>query len=322
MAIQRIVVQAPAKINLYLGVSLQRTLVGYHRLSTLMGTVGLYDQVTLEPSDRLSLICRPSVRTSMENNTASMAALFFAEALDRPADVAITLDKTIPAQAGLGGGSADAAAVLLGLCAAWGIDPFDPLVHGVAASVGADVPFFLTGGLALMGGAGDQLEETFSAVPFHAVLVRPGGVGVSTPRAYEAFDAHPEPAAPLEPLVDAVAAANVDAMSAACAQQPGARCLRAFACDPSGGAVFIGPARSVKRPGHRLGELRVWALPRRWRRRRRSHRGRPSWLVVQGRVFHPLWLPHRRGRLARPAVGIEAFCFAVSSGVRVGCSVW
>lgn len=217
MAIQRIVVQAPAKINLYLGVSLQRMLVGYHRLSTLMGTVGLYDQVTLEPSDRLSLICRPSVRTSMENNTASMAALFFAEALDRPADVAITLDKTIPAQAGLGGGSADAAAVLLGLCAAWGIDPFDPLVHGVAASVGADVPFFLTGGLALMGGAGDQLEETFSAVPFHAVLVRPGGAGVSTPRAYEAFDAHPEPAAPLEPLVDAVAAANVDAMAAACA---------------------------------------------------------------------------------------------------------
>lgn len=217
MAVQRIVVQAPAKINLYLGVSCQRTLVGYHRLSTLMGTVGLYDQVTLEPSDRLSLACRPSVRTSMENNTASMAALFFAEALDRPADVAITLDKTIPAQAGLGGGSADAAAVLLGLCAAWGIDPADPLVHAVAASVGADVPFFLTGGLALMGGAGEQLEETFSAVPFHAVLVRPRGVGVSTPRAYEAFDAHPEPAAPLEPLVDAVAAANVDAMAAACA---------------------------------------------------------------------------------------------------------
>ena len=217
MANERIVVQAPAKINLYLGVSSQRTSLGYHRLSTLMGTVGLYDQVTLEPSDRLSLICRPSVRTSMEDNTASRAALFFAEALDRPADVAITLDKSIPAQAGLGGGSADAAAVLLGLCAAWGIDPVDPLVHAVAASVGADVPFFLTGGLALMGGVGDQLEETFSAVPYHAVLVRPLGAGVSTPRAYEAFDACPVPAAPLQPLVDAVSAANLCAMAAACA---------------------------------------------------------------------------------------------------------
>lgn len=217
MAIQRIVVQAPAKINLYLGVSSQRTPLGYHRLSTLMGTVGLYDQVTLEPSDTLSLACRPTVRTSMEDNTASRAALFFSEALDRPADVAITLDKSIPAQAGLGGGSADAAATLLGLCAAWGIDPADPLVHSVAASVGADVPFFLTGGLALMGGVGDQLEKTFSDTPFHAVLVRPRGAGVSTPSAYAAFDAHPEPAASLAPLADAICAADVAAMAAACA---------------------------------------------------------------------------------------------------------
>lgn len=213
----KIVVTAPAKVNLYLGVGEATDGRGYHRVDTVMSAVDLADTVTLSPARTLELACEPEVRCSPEDNTAVRAALFLAEATDNVPDVRIHIDKRVPAQAGLGGGSSDAAAVLVGLARLWGLDPTGPEVVACARAVGADVAFFLYGRPALMGGDGSELVRTFDPVELPLVLVRPLGPGISTGAAYAEFDRDPVPAADPVPMVDALAAGDAAAVPAACA---------------------------------------------------------------------------------------------------------
>ena len=104
--------------------------------------------------------------------------------------VQIRIEKNIPAQAGLGGGSTDAAAVLVGLARLWGIDPDDADVVRIARTLGADVAFFLKGGCAYLDGVGDHFDHALKPRHDNIVLVKPAG-GVSTAAAYTTFDNNP-----------------------------------------------------------------------------------------------------------------------------------
>jgi 4-diphosphocytidyl-2-C-methyl-D-erythritol kinase len=178
---RRLVLTAAAKVNLVLEV-LDRRADGYHEIATVMQTVDLADRLTLEDSDVLELACQtPGVPTDV-SNLALKAAVALRDAGRVERGVRITLDKRIPVAAGLGGGSSDAAAVLLGLNRLWRLRwPMARLAE-VAITLGMDVPFFLRGGVALGTGRGERLR-TVTGASLALVLANPG-VAVSTAEAY------------------------------------------------------------------------------------------------------------------------------------------
>ena len=209
----RLRVVAPAKINLYLGVHDQTDERGYHRVDSVMATTTLADYVTIEPAGQLAVYTVPAADFPMEHNTAYRAAEALGGAVGRTPAFTITIEKHIPLRAGLGGPSADAAAVLYGLCRAWGIDPHDERVDRIARGIGADVPFFLYGPLAYCDGAGDRFNEGFE--PFAGmplVLVKPPQAGVTAAEAYRRFDEQPPALPPLEPLLAALRAHDAAAV--------------------------------------------------------------------------------------------------------------
>lgn len=188
----RVILTAPAKVNLYLGVGARRP-DGYHDVQTVLQAVSLFDTVTIEESDSLSVECTPAIGLPAEENLAFRAAVDLGSAVGRAPHFRISLDKQIPHGGGLGGASADAAAVLAGLAALWGLaDSLGPerareLVMGVAASLGADVPFFISGGTALFGDRGDVLVRRLPTPRLDIVLVKVDDP-VPTGAAYAAFD--------------------------------------------------------------------------------------------------------------------------------------
>lgn len=208
--------EAPAKVNLYLGVYQERDERGYHRVDSVMHAVGLVDKVEIAPADELSLVCEPAVDCPVESNCAWRAAVLMGEAFGREPRVSIHIAKGIPSQSGLGGASADAAAVIVGLCELWGVDTRREAVVDVARRVGADVPFFLGEGPELLEGAGDVLAGRFTSLDgVPVVLVRPRGAGVVTGEAYAEFDLDPVPAADRGGVLGALRAGDVRALARA-----------------------------------------------------------------------------------------------------------
>lgn len=207
MAVQApfVMITAPAKINLYLGVHPERDERGYHRVDSVMTCIDLTDTVAIAPGNELAVKMVPAVDLPQESNTAWKAARAMGEAFGRPANFTIVIDKHIPAGSGLGGASADAAAVIRGISEYWGLDPMDERIDAVARSVGADVPFFLYGPPAYLDGAGDQMRELFRPLTGTPLaLVKPWDDAVSTPEAYRRFDETAPAAGPLEPVLAAL----------------------------------------------------------------------------------------------------------------------
>ena len=147
---------AYAKINLSLEV-IRRRDDGYHEIATILQTVSLADAVTIAPSDSLAVEC-DAPGLAGENNLAWQAATALAEYAGVPPRARISIVKRIPIAAGLGGGSADAAAVLRGLNRLWQLHLPPPELAAIAAAIGTDVPFFLAGGAALATGRGATLH--------------------------------------------------------------------------------------------------------------------------------------------------------------------
>ncbi len=174
---------APAKLNLSLQVFGKRP-DGFHNIRSIMVPVSLYDEVTVEEAPGgIAVECdAPGIPTDGGNTGHRAAALYIAWA-GTPAGVRIRIRKRIPAESGLGGGSSDAAAVLKGMIALTGRRPSSGSLYAMAARVGADVPFFLPGGAALVEGFGDRLTPIPWGVPFHAVIVRPA-FGLPTSEGY------------------------------------------------------------------------------------------------------------------------------------------
>jgi len=151
------VLNAAAKVNLVLEVLGKRD-DGYHELVTVMQAVDLSDRVTLEEADVLELRSRTPDVPSDGRNLALRAATALREASGVTRGVRITLDKRIPIAAGLGGGSTDAAAVLVGLNRLWRLRWPVERLDEVATTLGMDVPFFLRGGTARAVGRGERIE--------------------------------------------------------------------------------------------------------------------------------------------------------------------
>lgn len=185
----RLVVRAFAKVNLDLRVLGVRE-DGYHELRTVFQSIDLHDVLTC--------VQRPGPFTIRSRNTSipldrsnlvwkSAAALWTAIGLaGEPRDTIVTIEKRIPMEAGLGGGSADAAAALLAFARLWGGAPV-PLLRDVAAGIGSDVPFFLSGGTALGLGRGEEIYPLVDLPVHWVVIVRPP-FGVSTAEAYTWHD--------------------------------------------------------------------------------------------------------------------------------------
>ena len=163
--------RAAAKVNLTLEV-LGKRADGYHEIATVMQAVDLSDRIILDNADDLELRSGSAQVPTDASNLAWRAATALKEAAGTRAGVHIELDKRIPVAAGLGGGSTDAAGVLLGLNRLWRLNwPLERLDE-VAATLGSDVPFFLRGGAALATGRGEKVES-LRARSMALVLVNP-----------------------------------------------------------------------------------------------------------------------------------------------------
>jgi len=152
-----ITLRAYAKINLTLEV-LGRRADGYHDVASIMQTIDLHDTVTLTPSDEIALECDVEELES-ENNLAIRAANLLKEKTNADAGVSIKIQKNIPLAAGMGGGSSDAAATLVGLNDLWGLNLTLVELSEIAAELGSDVPFLLNGGTAIALGRGERVRS-------------------------------------------------------------------------------------------------------------------------------------------------------------------
>ncbi len=183
-------VKAFAKINLELRVLGVRP-DGFHDLETVFQTIALHDSVTCEARPGpFALACDAPGVPCDERNLAWRAAAALWRRLGRPgapAGVAMAIEKRIPAQAGLGGGSADAAAALCGLARVWGGGAGPDVLAEAAAEVGSDVAFFLVGGTAVGRGRGERLVAAADLPPRGLVLLVPD-FGVPTAAAYRWYD--------------------------------------------------------------------------------------------------------------------------------------
>ena len=169
-------VEAPAKLNLYLHVTGRRA-DGYHELDSLVTFTALADTLEIAPADALSLGVSGPFAGALEagDNLAARAAAALAERLGRPASVRIALHKRVPVAAGLGGGSADAAAVLRGLAGLWRLGAeHTGDVREIALGLGADVPVCLDSRAAYMAGIGEVLSTPPPLPPCGVLLVNPG----------------------------------------------------------------------------------------------------------------------------------------------------
>ncbi|MEO7719980.1 MAG: 4-(cytidine 5'-diphospho)-2-C-methyl-D-erythritol kinase [Capsulimonas sp.] len=196
-------IRAHAKINLTLDVGRRRS-DGYHDIESIMQTIALHDVLNITPTldvpgvaleitgpeaegvpaDPSNIVHKAAVRLQ---KTAAARGLI-------PGDksgLRIVLEKNIPSQAGLGGGSSDAAAALRAINGLFGLRLSKDRLTGLAAALGADVPFFLTGGTALAQGLGERISKIASWEHHSLVIVKPT-VGVSTAAAYGALDAQPD----------------------------------------------------------------------------------------------------------------------------------
>lgn len=185
----RISVPAYAKVNLDLRVLGSRP-DGYHELRTVFQSIELHDTlICAERDGPFALKCRKPGVPLDDTNLVWRAAAALWKALGRPGapgGAVITIEKVIPVSAGLGGGSADAASALQGLGRLWGGVPLT-LLREVASGIGADVPFFLSGGTALGLGRGEEIYPLVDLPPHWVVIVRPP-FGVSTAEAYAWYD--------------------------------------------------------------------------------------------------------------------------------------
>lgn len=181
---------ARAKINWTLDI-LGRRADGYHRMDMLMGSVSLADTLWMERADKLTLeIEGAGELRADESNLVWRAALALAERAGCRPGARIRLQKRIPMGAGMGGGSADAAAALVGLNRLWDARLPEETLLELGLALGADVPFLLVGGLARVGGIGEAIARLTPVRRYELVMVQPCAP-LSTREVFADYDARP-----------------------------------------------------------------------------------------------------------------------------------
>ena len=204
-------IKAYGKINLTLDV-VGRRKDGYHLLDTVMQTISIWDELEIQHSRQpgVHLQCNKDSLPTDSKNTAFRAAKFFLE--DRGLEnegVYIFIKKHLPSRSGMGGGSADAAAVLRGLNEMYGTGLSADKLMELGAKVGADVPFCVVGGAARCTGVGADVEPIEPMPQCWLVVCKPP-TGMSTPRAYSLLDQYPLSSTQATPrMLEAMAAGNL-----------------------------------------------------------------------------------------------------------------
>ncbi|MBR4881299.1 MAG: 4-(cytidine 5'-diphospho)-2-C-methyl-D-erythritol kinase [Clostridia bacterium] len=195
--------EAKAKINLFLEIT-GRLPNGYHTISTVMHEIGLCDYVTLTQTDTGSIILTSDCDTMPldERNIAyKCAAAFFETARIEKGGINIHIEKNIPMEAGLAGGSTDGAAVLKGLNEIYNYPFTVEDLCSIGAKIGADIPFCILGGSVLCEGIG-EIMTPITKLPSCYILIAKGKEGVSTKWAYEQFDLMADREIRYNPMVD------------------------------------------------------------------------------------------------------------------------
>ena len=203
---------ANAKINWTLDIVGKRD-DGYHYMDMLMGSVALADELTFSPADVLTLTMPGRQTLPVDDNLIFKAAHALRDATGHSGGAAITLHKHAPIGAGMGGGSADAAAALIGLNALWQTGLTPEMLQSIGLTVGADVPFMLTGGFARVRGIGEQLQP-LPHIPRVPLLVVQPCQALSTKEVFTAFDAQSGIVHPMTDLAqEALLAFDLPALS-------------------------------------------------------------------------------------------------------------
>ena len=221
MALNSVTVKVPAKVNLQLSVG-PRESDGYHNLVTVFQAVSIFDEVTLTKSHEGSGVTIAVTGDQTHgvpedgSNLAVKAAQLIAEKFGFDADVHIEVKKSIPVAGGMAGGSADAAATLVGMDALFKLEVTREELLALGSELGSDVPFLILGGTAIGTGRGDQLTAALSRGTYHWVFAL-STVGLSTPAVYSECDrmrAEREIAAPKvsDALMQALLAADPEAV--------------------------------------------------------------------------------------------------------------
>ena len=192
MITRGVVVRVPAKINLQLAVG-PLGADGFHEVTTVFQAISLFDDVTLKHAPEnsgISLALSGATSNGVpanDENLAVRAAKLMADKYDLATDLAIHLKKEIPVAGGMAGGSADAAGVIVAMDALFEIGLSRDEMEVMAAQLGSDVPFGISGGIAIGRGRGDQLTPALSRGNYHWVLAL-SGQGLSTPAVYQECD--------------------------------------------------------------------------------------------------------------------------------------
>ena len=182
-------IKANAKINLFLEIT-GKMPNGYHEVDTVMQSVSLADFIEMElipKGEGIKLSCNVPAVPVDERNIAYKTAKAYLEATKADCGVCISLNKSIPSEAGMGGGSADGAAVLVGLNSLCGNLLHDTELEKIASKLGADIPFCVSGGTKRLVGIGTEVIQKFDSPRLPIVIVKPDG-GISTPQAYRCLD--------------------------------------------------------------------------------------------------------------------------------------
>lgn len=183
-------IKANAKINLYLNVTAKRN-DGYHLIESVMQSISLYDIVNIKKNDTdtIRINCNhPDIPCDNSNIAYKAAEAFFKSSSIKRIGIDISIEKNIPSQAGLGGGSADGAAVLAGLNQLCETHLTINQLCTIGSKIGADIPFCLIGGTALCTGVGDVIKSLNNLTECYIVIGK-GDKGISTSSAYSEIDA-------------------------------------------------------------------------------------------------------------------------------------
>lgn len=208
-------VRTPAKINLSLDI-LGKRYDGYHFVRTIMQTVSLFDEITVTPNEvnEIRIFCdTPGIPLDCTNLVYKAAIAFFEHVNIQPSGIDITINKNIPAMAGLAGGSSNAAGMIVALNELMETELSISELCDIGEKIGADVPFCISGGTAVAEGVGDILNQLPNIPDCHILIVKPD-INISTPEAYSKFDAlEYTKSSEYEDLVAAIAMQDLEKMS-------------------------------------------------------------------------------------------------------------
>ena len=192
MPVKSVTVRVPAKVNLQLSVG-PKEADGYHNLVSVFQAISIFDDITIklgEPGSGMTISVSGDQTHGVPadaNNLAAKAVSLISKEYDLTVDAHIEIKKSIPVAGGMAGGSADAAGTIIGIDYLYSLDMTREEMIEIAAKIGSDVPFMLSGGTAIGTGHGDQLTAALSRGTYHWVLAV-STVGLSTPAVYTECD--------------------------------------------------------------------------------------------------------------------------------------